>query len=177
MSVDQIAAFIEGSDIFKLVWIIFTVGMAVNHAAYVHHRPIAYTKGETMFMLVLDLIGISGSWFVVHALLGSVPTWLTWFLGIDFVVHLLSGVWVLGHWQSLADHMREFQERKLPGLFTASEFIYEQFDCALYLVTAGIAISTLPLWMTIPLFIMLSVLASAFLPTAGFVRAPVREEA
>lgn len=175
MDIQAFADFIASSDVFKVVWIVFTVGMAVNHAVYVHHRPIAYSKAATMFMLVLDLIGISGSWIVVKALLGDVPTWLTWCLGIDFVVHTLSGVWVVAHWQSLSDHMREFQERKLPAVAAASEFIYEQFDCALYLVTAGIAISTLPLWMTIPLFIAMSGFGAAFLPTAGFMRSPAQQ--
>lgn len=159
----------------KLPYLVMTLGLVVMHMEYVHRRRMEYTRGFILFQLVLDLTGFTTTW-VMLAHLRPEERWIPWFLGVHWVVHFGSVLWLLFHWKSLKQHMLDFQARRLPVVFQASEFLYEQSDCALYLVSVAIVAATLPVWAMVLGLITCSSLFAAWRPTAGFAHAATRSE-
>lgn len=159
--------------IVKVIWLIFAFGLVYMHMAYVHRPPLPWTRPVILGQLSCDLVGFVTTYAMLsHHRPGE--TWVFVFLAVHFVVHVLSLGWALFGWPSLRDHMRDFQARTLPPSFSASEFLYEQSDTALYLVTMAIVASTLPIGLLVPLCMTVSALVAVLRPTAGLGRPPRR---
>lgn len=155
----------------KLPYILFTVGLVGMHMEYVHRRRMPYSRGFILFQLACDLVGFTSTWLML-AHYRPEERWIPWFLGMHFAVHVASLVWALAHWESLRVHMLDFQARRLHPVFQAAEFLYEQSDTALYLVTVAIVAVTLPTWALVVGIILVSAGIAAWRPTAGFATAP-----
>lgn len=156
---------------WRVAYLIYTFGLVYLHMEYVHGRGVAYTRRFILFQLVTDLLGFVATWAVL-ARLRPGEGWVFVALGVHFVVHALSLGWALLGWPSLATHLRQFQGRALHPAFAAAEFLYEQSDTAMYIVTMAIVAADLPFWLACVVAVALSVAVAILRPTAGFHRAP-----
>lgn len=159
----------------KLLYVVYTAGVVVLHMEYVHRRRVEYTRSFILVQLAGDLLGFPATWMMLRHFRPE-DHWINWFLGVHWVVHMLSLAWALLHWKSLKQHMLDFQARQLHPIFQATEFLYEQSDTALYLATVAIVGATLPTWAMVVGIIACSTFFAAFRPTAGFARSPQRSE-
>lgn len=155
----------------KVPYLALVVALVAMHMEYVHLRRFPYTRRFILAQLSMDLTGFASTWVMLHHLRPD-ERWIDWFLGVHFVVHVASLGWALLHWPSLEKHMIDFQARRLPPAFQASEFLYEQSDTALYLCAGALVALTLPLWALVPCIMCCSAAFAAWRPTAGFAAQP-----
>ena len=127
----------------KLTYLVLAVALVWVHMSYVHRAPLAWTRNGILFQLVADLAGFAATWRMLEHL-GRLEPWIRAFLIVHVVIHAASLLWACVHWRSLEDHMRLFQSRKLNPVFAAAEFLYEQSDTALYLMTIALVVATVP---------------------------------
>ncbi len=147
------------SPVGAVVYVALVVRIVADHVRFLISERVL-DRAATVRLLLYDLTGFALVWgWIEHLSIG--PLWLRWLLGVHIVVHLLSLVWTLAHFQSLYDFMVRFQRRETPRALTWVMVLYEQSDPAIYLWLAAILIADMPAELSVPMFVVLAGVAVA----------------